>query len=458
MKLLDYFSQFLTNTVNLNPSRLEDLDTRVDRITEALKGATNLDGRILDTIPQGSWAHRTIIRPADGLEFDADFLLQLAEDAGWNNDPKSYAKAVLKALEGHTIYGSMSSKKDRCVRVTYANDCHIDVVPYVILSNGREVIINRATNEFEDTNPVGFTEWLQEKDDLTGGNLRKVLRLLKYLRDHEGAFQLKSVLLTTLVGNIVDSWRSFDPKYYADVPTTLVHVVADLDAWLQIRSYRPSVCDPSCPSTTFDHRWTDVQYTAFRNRIHNLAPKLVEAYDTASVAGSILAWRALLGDKFPSSLSAAAAMASTTPTVKAAAVWQPPRDRAPREEFIEEKFSVDEKYQVRIICEVSEPNYPNRAARRRALRSRAGRVPKHRSLLFKVVETDAAGPFSVYWKVRNQGQEAIFKNALRGEIHPDEGKHERSESTLYSGHHYVECYIVKDGVCVARTRESVIIP
>jgi hypothetical protein len=54
MKLLDYFSRFLKDTVNLNQSRLDDLDTRVDRITDALKGAADLDGRVLDTVPQGS--------------------------------------------------------------------------------------------------------------------------------------------------------------------------------------------------------------------------------------------------------------------------------------------------------------------------------------------------------------------------------------------------------------------
>src|SRR5205807_9151142 len=132
----------------------------------------------------------------------------------------------------HSTYGSMSSKKDRCVRVRYANDCHIDVVPFVILGSGREVIINRATNQFEDTNPVGFTEWLQEKDDLTGGNLRQVIRILKYLRDHRGAFRVKSVLLTTLVGGVADAWRTYDADYYKDVPTTLVHLVEDLDVWL----------------------------------------------------------------------------------------------------------------------------------------------------------------------------------------------------------------------------------
>lgn len=452
MKLLEYFAQFLSDTVNLNQSRLDDLDSRVDRVMNALKEADDLEGRVLDSIPQGSWAHRTIIRPASGLEFDADFLLQLSEDVAWNLDPRKYSGAVSSALGDHGTYGTMSATKDRCVRVTYANDCHIDVVPYVILSSGREVIVNRATNEFEDTNPVGFTEWLQEKDDLTGSDLRKAIRLLKYLRDARDAFKIKSVLLTTLVGNVVDAWRAYDPDYYGDVPTTLLHLVENLDAWLQLRPLKPSIGDPSCPSTTFDHRWNDKQYKSFRDSVHDLAPKIRTAYDASGVETSVAAWQSVFGASFPTALAARPVTDSAVMVDKGV---RP--DRAPNERFIEEMFTVHETQRVEITCEVSEPEYPSRAARRRALRSRRGRVPKRRSLLFRITGTDVAPPFDVYWKIRNRGEEAQDLGQLRGEIHLDEGRHERSESTAYTGHHYVECYIVKGGVCVARTRESVII-
>ena len=460
MRLHDYFAQFLTDTVNLNQTKLDQLDSRVDGIAGALKDAHNLNGRVLDIVPQGSWAHRTIIRPASGMEFDADFLVQLAEESGWIGEPRMYADSVLAALRGHSIYNPMILKKDRCVRVDYANDCHIDVVPYVVFSTGREVIINRATNEFEDTNPVGFTEWLQEKDDLTGGNLRKVLRLLKYLRDHKECFSIKSVLLTTLVGNIVESWRNvYEADYYADVPTTLLHLVLDLDVWLQSYTVKPSIVDPSCTSTSFDHRWSDAQYGAFRSKIHDLAPRIKEAFDCPGASDSIQAWRDVFGAGFPDSLARSVSETSTGSLSKAvgSTAWRPPADRARNEEFIEEKYRVDEGYRIQIECDVTDPTYPNRAARRRALRSRASHVPKQRDLLFKVVSSNVPEPFSVLWKVRNGGQEAAALDQLRGEILMDEGMRQRSESTKYAGHHYVECYAIKNGVCVARTHETVII-
>jgi hypothetical protein len=53
----------------------------------------------------------------------------------------------------------------------------------------------------------------------------------------------------------------------------------------------------------------------------------------------------------------------------------------------------------------------------------------------------------VRWKVKNTGAEATRKAALRGQIYVDTGRLRRRESTLYN--HYVECYVRKDGICVA---------
>ena len=120
--------------------------------------------------------------------------------------------------------------------------------------------------------------------------------------------------------------------------------------------------------------------------------------------------------------------------------------------FIEERFQVNETHRVIISCDIAEPR--NRAERR-VLRARGGRVRKQRTLLFKLVDTNVPEPFEVYWKVRNRGQEARDRGALRGQITRDDGARQKRESTLYTGHHYVECYIVKNGICVARAYEPV---
>ncbi len=447
MKLIDYFKTFLTDTVNLKPSKLEDLDERVPTLTEVVKGGVR-DTTVLDAIPQGSWAHETIIQPAEGLEFDADFLLQLDEVGGWA--PSKYNDVVWEVLSDHGVYGSKTTRKNRCVRVTYANDCHVDIVPYVVRADGTEVIVNRMTDEFEETNPIGFTSWLQEKDVITGGDLRKVIRLLKYLRDHRGAFAIKSILLTTVVGERVEQWRKDnDASCYADVPTTLLHVVKDLDEWLQARPTKTqaSIGDPSCPNTTFDHRWTDKQYEAFRDDIHDLVAEIEAAYFTVGVSDSHTAWQEIFGQQFkaPTATTASAA----TPAVKSVSTsgYIAREPRAPGEQFIDDLFPLDLRHWVHVDAEVSEPELYNRRRRRAALRARGNRVPPGRKVTFKTVATDVPKPYEVRWKVRNRGFEAKRRNCERGSIFVGGDQH--VEPTAFKGPHYVECYIVKDGLCVA---------
>ena len=78
-----------------------------------------------------------------------------------------------------------------------------------------------------------------------------------------------------------------------------------------------------------------------------------------------------------------------------------------------------------------------------------------KSLKFHIVECNVPKPFQIKWKVRNVGEEASRRDIIRGQIVDDRGNHERVESSLFNGAHFVECYIIKNNVCVARDRIDV---
>ncbi|MGE3192004.1 MAG: cyclic GMP-AMP synthase DncV-like nucleotidyltransferase [Microbacteriaceae bacterium] len=318
MKLTDYFNVLLKDTVNLGQVKLDLLDSRVDSVCKALKADDQIGSLILGKTPQGSWAHRTIINPVGSNEFDADFMLNMSENPDWADDPKQYIEAVYAALHRHSTYGNMPhSRKCRCVRLVYANSMHLDIVPHLNLADGREVIVNRDDNDWELTNPQGFTDWMKEKDALAKGNLRKVIRLMKYLRDHKNSFTgTRSILLTTLLGEQVTALHTLiDPNYYSDVPTALLHIINDLDAWLQARPTKPSIPDPSGSGVTFDHRWEQSTYSYFRDRIHAHAAEITEAYEEENKERSIELWQGIFGDGFkaPTTSSSNSKFPAATP-------------------------------------------------------------------------------------------------------------------------------------------------
>ena len=137
MKLTGYFGVLLSETVNLGQSKLDTLDEHVEAIYKALKADPVLGPYIIEKIPPGSWAHRTSIKPLPGFELDRDILLRLRENPDWPGGPKKYIDKVYEALDNHGIYGGKPhTRKCRCVRLTYADGCHVDIVPYLILADG----------------------------------------------------------------------------------------------------------------------------------------------------------------------------------------------------------------------------------------------------------------------------------------------------------------------------------
>jgi hypothetical protein len=81
------------------------------------------------------------------------------------------------------------------------------------------------------------------------------------------------------------------------------------------------------------------------------------------------------------------------------------------------------------------------------------KIAKHYSLRFKA-KTNVPWPYDVHWQVVNTGEEASQRGQLRGTIFS--GGCERDERTEYSGFHWIECFILKDGVLVARSGEFVV--
>jgi hypothetical protein len=448
MKLVGYFDAFLADVVNLNQTRLALLDDRVEAILGWLEKDTVVGPLVQGHVPQGSWAHKTIIRPVEDREFDADFLLTLTEVEEWSKEPKVYLQQVRAAFKRSSTYAGMVRRKNRCVRIGYSGDCHVDVVPHLILEGARQVIVNYAENQFEDTNPEGFTAWMKEKDKLASGNLRKVIRLLKYLRDFKETFSVPSVVLTTLLGERV---QAFDgAARYADVPTTLLNLMNDLDAWLKLYPDMPLLEDPSCPGTSFNHRWTQDRYENFSKWITFYADLITEAYNEPDKAASLAGWQKVFGPDFTQRVTKAA---ENVTLARVAVVSD--AVRAPLEEFIEERgYTFAGGYKLRVDCTVDRRPGFRDGTRLRAMPG----VDKGRILRFRIAYCDVPGPYQVWWKVRNTGPEAAsVPGGLRGQLLPDDGSSTRTESTRYRGQHYVEAYIVKDGRVVASDHHDVVV-
>lgn len=122
------------------------------------------------------------------------------------------------------------------------------------------------------------------------------------------------------------------------------------------------------------------------------------------------------------------------------------------EQFIENMFPVDIRYSLQIDCKVTQDGWRDFYLRQYLKTNHWLR--RNKKLDFFIQSTNCPPPYSIYWKVRNIGHEAEKRDCIRGQIKLTDNAHQKEKTDFY-GPHYVECYLVKNGVCVARSRIDV---
>lgn len=126
------------------------------------------------------------------------------------------------------------------------------------------------------------------------------------------------------------------------------------------------------------------------------------------------------------------------------------------EQFIQQLYPLKLKYNLKIDCIIKCNGYRDKSLLDLLQNDFLGSryvVERSRKLIFKIVECDVPKPYEIYWKIRNVGKEAISRNNVRGNIF--RGEKTREENSQFHGPHYTECFIVKDGKCVAKDKLEV---
>lgn len=127
--------------------------------------------------------------------------------------------------------------------------------------------------------------------------------------------------------------------------------------------------------------------------------------------------------------------------------------KAINEEFIRDQYPIDICYSAQIDCNVETNGYRPRLLS--TILKKREWLPHQRDLTFYCT-TNTPKPYIVLWKVRNMGYEAERRKMTRGEIIESNIKdNKRKERTNFWGPHFVEGYVIKNGICVAIARIDV---
>jgi hypothetical protein len=214
--------------LQITATQREKAETRYRAIGEWLEETETgiLRGALVDIYPQGSLRIGTTNKPINAAEFDLDIVAEVQIDARLVHPPIVLLHAVEARLREHGTYCEMLERKNRCIRVAYADEFHLDVLPACPdpgLSDGSIVVPDRAQRCWKPSNPNGYAAWFERRAEhffrrlvkamapLPAAEpseskplLKKIVQLMKRHRDIEFARREHlapvSIVLTTLAG------------------------------------------------------------------------------------------------------------------------------------------------------------------------------------------------------------------------------------------------------------------
>jgi hypothetical protein len=392
---------------------------------------------------QGSFMMNTIIKPGNG-EFDIDDGIYFKVDKQPIQSIATLHTWISNAVDGHTKQKPID--KQTCIRLVYAGQYHIDLPIYYIVE-GQAPYLAHKSKGWIQSDPREFIKWFNEKSD-PDGQLKRVIRYLKAWGDYKkGKFPSGLIFSILVTNNIV-----FDDRDDIALYQTLLNINRSLE--------KEFVCNrPTAPigeNLLEDYSKTKKEY--FLDRLGSFIVSAEKALDdNTNQNDACKLWQRHFGqDRFTDGLLEKSINNFSSESIFASSNTVNNFDLEKyknTEEFIEDYFAVNLAYNLKIDSTVSQDGF--RPWLLRQMLSKKYPLLPGKSLNFHIKECDVPLPFTVKWKVRNVGYKAVKKNQIRGQIRDDTGSHQIVESSSFNGLHYVECFVVKHGVCVARDRIDV---
>lgn len=416
---------------NLKVDNAEQISQRYGEVTASLnKKFRDTESKEANSLQVGSYGRWTAIKGISDLD-----MLYIVPRGKWDDykDGKQLklltdTKDAIKAR-----YPNTRVQVDRLVvSVAYTN-FYIEVQPVFEQDDGSFKYPDTYNGgSWKTTKPREEIAAMSEFDIQKNKNLRRLCKMARAWKNKHGV-GMGGLLIDTLVYNFLKSTTDYDTKsfFYYDCLTR------DFFKYLKEQPNQ----DYYAALGSNQRVKVKKKFQKKAEKAYNLCLKAIEAGDTDAAFGK---WKKVFGRPFPGKIKTLSENKSVSDSAQS---WDN------TEQFIEDMFSVDIRYNLRIDCDVLQDGFRGNLLSE-FLRQKF-RLKPNKTLKFRIVESDVEGESQIYWKVLNRGDEAKRRNCIRGQITPDSGNKKKDEYTSFRGEHRVECYVIKNGVVVAKDRIDV---
>lgn len=494
----DRFLENLAEVLDITQSQLDEAKKSYRAVGEWLCSPASPIAKYNPVVySQGSFRLGTVIKPiADEDNFDVDVVC-LLQDWPSGTSQQNLKQEVGDALKTNADYRRMLRKKEgrRCWTLQYSDSrkFHIDILPAKkddfqwLIQAGVEFdkaqhaieITDKECETYEEctdenwpkSNPKGYGNWFKEQmqEQLTEQKrrlasfksvsvekiedfevktpLQRAVQILKRHRDFmfgDDPDRPISIIITTLAAKAYNN----EPRLY----DALINLIDNMPKHIEGEKGDRTVYNPVNPEENFADKWKE--YPDREDNFYNWLSKAKEDFADVFQNNGLETSVNNLRESFGESLVNQALRKSNLENLVA--------DRSTFRNSKRSIFSVSHRQGP--LWDINEVNTVTISARYKQYGywhtlDSTKPLLKNLSLRFIAI-TNVEWPYKVYWQVVNTGDEAAAAEKLRGKIFlsANAGKDaiRYNDSTAFTGTHWIECFIVKDDICVARSREFIV--
>lgn len=274
--LLDDLLQRVGAKLQISKTQRELAEERYHAVGTWLSKDEDLfGGAEVNIYPQGSLSISTTVKPLLRQEYDLDLVCEINESPV-GKDAIELLNKIEQRLKDNEIYKDKLERKNRCIRLNYANEFHMDILPAYPVDPEIDTCVkvpDRKAEGWKDSNPKGYTAWFNERSNLVKkalfearaeieplphdesvdrkAPLKRAVQLIKRYRDIYFEKEMDSapisIVLTTLAGHEYEGQVS--------VNETITHVLNQISLMISNSDKRIVVLNPSNDKEDLSERW-----------------------------------------------------------------------------------------------------------------------------------------------------------------------------------------------------------
>ena len=428
------FNAFLTN-IEPSASTVSYISSIQTNLRSFLKNHKDYKDVHVDTFLSGSYAKHTSIRPVAGdKKRDVDIIVVTSHSS--SKDSADVLEELRDVLIQKNEYSTATIQR-HSVEIEMGS-VSVDVVPVIADEDDDQMyyVGDSDTGDWTVTDPKGHKSWSTDVNKENNCEYKPLVKIFKWWRRvncPEGTKYPKGITLEKIIAdNLGDSSLSTEDFLIG----TMQNIISAYKEDYSDQDKNPVIDDPSEKMIGNDllAGYSTDDFSAFIDKLDEHA-SLLNFEGTSNAT-----WRKILGTQFPKSSQESNALATSNLQM---CVDAPHRQRP--------CWPMQRGGAAFIVANVTNSSgvsieYTNNGAP----------LEKDCSLHFQTI-TGIKPPYTVKWQIVNTGYEARTAGCLRGNFEDsDEGFNGKRESTSYAGSHSVQCFIIKRGICVAKSKEFIV--